>query len=346
MKVVISGGGTAGHIIPALVIGNALKEKGNEVVFVGNADSMEEKLAVDFSYFPIAVQKLYRKFTFKHILFPIKLFFSFFKCLLFFFKFKPNIFVGSGGFVCAPPALAAIFYNKLAKRKILIYFHEQNSYPGLVTRKLGKYAKTVFLGNEKGNTYFQRSLFVGNPIQSQSVSKGNNILVVGGSQGSEFLNEKFLGILDFLLEREFQIDWQVGEKNIELYSSFKSEKVNIFGFSNKMPEIYNRAGLVICRAGALTIAELQARGVPAILVPLGISAGNHQYQNALSYTESGRGIVLKETECTEESLKDAVLQILGNYEQYKNFAEKNSCKADIGKVISEKIYGDFERGRK
>ncbi len=346
MKVVISGGGTAGHIIPALVIGKALREKGNDIVFVGNANSMEERLATELTFFPINVQKLYRKFTFKHIFFPIKLFSSFSKCLLFFLKFNPDVFVGSGGFVCAPPALAAIVYNKLRQRKILIYFHEQNSYPGLVTRKLGNVAENIFLGNKKADVYFRKSVFVGNPIQSQSVSKGENILLVGGSQGSEFLNKKFSGLLDFLLERGLEIDWQVGEKNIDKYASHKSKKVNIFGFSGKMPEIYNRAGLVICRAGALTIAELQARGLPAILVPLGISAGNHQYQNALAYTEHGSGIVLKESECTEDSLKTAILHILGNYENYENSAEKNSCKNDIGKVICDKIYEDFERRRK
>ncbi len=351
MKVIISGGGTAGHIIPALGVGKALQVSGSEVVFIGNKNSMEQRLNQDFRFITIDVQKIYRSFTLKHIFFPFKLGYSFGKSLLFFLKFKPDIFFGSGGFVCGAPALAALFYKFGLRKNLKIYFHEQNSFPGLVTRKLGNYAQKVFLGNKQAEKYFARSCFVGNPIQDRPVKKGSNILVVGGSQGSQFLNENFAKILPDLfkknqIKRSQKIDWQVGENNIDTYQDLAGEKVNIFGFSKQMPEIYNRAGLVICRSGALTLAELQARGLPAVLVPLAISAGNHQYQNAVSYADSGAGIVLEENRCSPKSLQKAIFEILDNYEKFSKEARKGRCKMETSALICEQINMDFNNGKK
>ncbi len=341
MKVIIAGGGTAGHIIPALVVGKALQEKGCKVAFMGNKNSMEQRLNKDFPFIAINVQKIYRKFTFKHLFFPIKLGYSFLKSVVFFVKFKPDVFFGSGGFVCGAPALAAFFYQKMLRRKINIYFHEQNSFPGLVTRSLGKFATKVFLGNKQASSFFANSSFVGNPVQNSDVKKGANILLVGGSQGSQFLNEVFLKILPALLKADKSIDWQVGESNLTTYQKLASDKVNVFGFSGKMPEVYNRAGLVICRSGALTLAELQARGLPAILVPLSISAGDHQYQNALAYARSGAGIVLKEKDCSNENLQKAVSQILHNYKKFAQKAGEIKSNLEPSKTICQEIIFDF-----
>ncbi len=344
MRVIIAGGGTAGHIVPALVVGKALQKKGCNVVFVGNKNSMEQRLNKDFPFVTINVQKIYRKLTYKHLLFPIKLGYSFLKSVVFFVKFKPDVFFGSGGFVCGAPALAAFFYQKIMRKKINIYFHEQNSFPGLVTKSLGKFATKVFLGNKQAASYFAASVFVGNPIQDSNVKKGVNILLVGGSQGSQFLNEKFSEILPTLLKAGKKIDWQVGEKNLASYKKFSSEEVNVFGFSAEMPRIYNRAGLVICRSGALTLAELQARGLPAVLVPLDISAGNHQYHNAVAYATSGAGTVLEEKDCNPESLKKSIFHILDNYKKFAQKTNRNQNNLDPGKTICQEIIYDFNNG--
>ncbi len=346
MKAIISGGGTAGHIIPALSVGKALQEKGWQVAFIGNRNSMEERLNRDFPFVAINVQKIYRKLTLRHIFFPFKLGFSFLKSLFFFVKYKPDVFFGSGGFVCGAPALAAFFYQIILRKKISVYFHEQNSFPGLVTRNLGNFACKVFLGSEQAEKFFGKSYFVGNPIQEQNVQTGENILLVGGSQGSQFLNENFQEILPEILKTGRNVDWQVGEKNLAKYESLQNENVKIFGFSHKMPAIYNRAGLVICRSGALTLAELQARGLPAVLVPLGISAGNHQYHNAISYAKNGAGIVLEEKKCSPKSLQNAILAIVKNYDAFKKEAKKNSCNLNPSESICRQIIEDYENGKK
>ncbi|MCK4956177.1 MAG: glycosyltransferase, partial [Candidatus Cloacimonetes bacterium] len=220
-KIIVAAGGTGGHIIPALSIAKQLQELGCKILYIGNADSLEQKLATKagFEFKQISVQKLYRKFTFAHLRFPFKLIKSINDSKKIIKEFAPDAVIGTGGFVCGPVGYAA---HKLA---IPLYLQEQNSYPGLTTRILSKYAKQIFLGTAGGAKYLpsEKTLYTGNPINTIKPEKklsiteygfrenATKLFLIGGSQGSLALNNAIFPILDDLYANNIDLIWQIGK---------------------------------------------------------------------------------------------------------------------------------------
>jgi len=337
MKFIISGGETGGHIIPAISIAKNLQKFDQEIIYIGNYHSLEQKLTCQFTFKGINVQKMYRRWTIKHILFPFRLVFSIFKSYYILKKVKADAFVGTGGFVCGPVGLAFILYNFFHKKKRPLFLHEQNSYPGITTRFLGKYAKIVFLGNSGAKKYFKKSFYAGNPINKSFKKEGNNVLLIGGSQGSSLLNATFEKIIHILIAKGYSIDWQVGENNLSKYQKYSSPKINIFGFSNEIENIYNKSKIAITRCGALTLAELEVRKIPSVLVPLAISAGNHQFYNAENLHKSGSGIMLQEKYFTDSNLLKTIEAIEKNYKKMQNSFRSEIHHEKAGLNIAQKI---------
>ena len=350
MKILVAAGGTGGHIIPALAIVSELQEKNCRIFFVGNKNSLEEELVQrsGISFESIDVQKFYRKFTLKHLKFPFKLINSIMISKRIINDFKPDAFLGTGGFVSGPVGYAAHL------KRIPIFLQEQNSYPGATNRMLAKHAEKIFLGNKGAKKYFRdnKILFSGNPVNSDIIGEKEKInfekyglkkdspklFLYGGSQGSLILNNNLLNIIDDLLSEGIEIIWQAGKHSFQKMKREVNNKkgVYIFDFSNEMGKIYNSVDFAIARAGALSLAELETKRIPSILVPLPSAAGNHQYHNAQELVEKKIAFLLEQKDLNPENLKEKIFEMRDNHiEMRKNFGE--SIHLDSAGIIAEEI---------
>lgn len=335
-KVIIAAGGTGGHIIPALSIAKALQQHDVEILYVGNINSMEEKLAeksgLDFA--GINVQKLHRSLTLAHLKFPFKLLDSINESKRIIRKYQPDAFIGTGGFVSGPVGFAAY------KLKIPIFLQEQNSFPGLTTRKLSRFAQTIFLGNQGAARYLpkEKLIFSGNPINSSVIDeKGKldfekhglkndsiKLFLYGGSQGSLILNKTFLPIIDQILNEGIEVIWQIGSYSFEeFYPKVKDRKgIYAFDFTYEMGKVLNSADFVIARGGALSLAEIETKKLPAIIVPLPSAAGNHQYFNAMELVNKRTAILVNQKDLSPSSLLKNIMKMKKEFVSMKtNFTE-------------------------
>ena len=356
-KVIVAAGGTGGHIIPAISIAKELAKEGVQVLFIGNRNSMEQKLAIkhDIEFAEINVQKFYRKLTFAHFKFPFKLIKSIIDSKKIIREFKPDAFLGTGGFVSGPVGYAAHLL------KVPIFLQEQNSYPGATTKILSKYATKVFLGNHDAIKYLPKKIAVysGNPINQNAVTEKNTIdfeklglkadtkkiFLFGGSQGSVVLNNAFFPIIDEILKRGFEIIWQVGKFSFnEFYPKIKNTKgVYAFDFTNEIGKIYNSVDLAIARAGALSLAELETKKIPAILIPLPSAAENHQYFNALELKDKKVAEIIEQKDLNSEILRDTIFKMLDKIDEIKgNFT--STIHANAAQNIAGTIMNYFAKG--
>ena len=314
-KIVISAGGSGGHIIPALNIAKALMAKGVEVHYIGNFNSMEEDIITknNIPFYGIDVQKLYRRFTFKHVIFPFKLIKSIIQCKKYLRQINPDAFIGFGGFVSGPPAYAAKTLN------IPVYMQEQNCRPGITNRITSKFAECIFLANKESEKYFKgkKTVLTGNPVNvpenfhllpktcSALPEKQLRLLVLGGSQGSLFINNLILNNLDWFKDNNIEIYWQTGKRHLENIQNLIKGKdgIEAFSFTDKLSEYYSQADFIICRGGALTLSEIEIYRKPAFIIPLIGSGVNEQYYNAINFEKQKKGIVFLEKDLTEFTKK-------------------------------------------
>jgi len=351
-RIIVAAGGTGGHIIPALAIAKSLQIKGCKTLYIGNKNSLEEKLAQNagIEFRAINVQKLYRKFTFQHIKFPFKLIKSIVDSKNIIKNFEPDAVIGTGGFVSGPVGYAAY------KTRTPLFLQEQNSYPGLTTRLLCKHAKQVFLGSDAAKNYLMNSntIFSGNPINNQPQgekldltkygfrSGSTKLLLLGGSQGSLALNRALYPILDQLYQSNIDLIWQIGKYSYKEFSEKIQNKPGIYGFdfTNQINSIYQEADFAIARGGALSLAELEVNKLPTIIVPLPTSAGNHQHHNALEWQNNDIGILLEQKSLTPNSLLENILnlqkQISGFKENFRESIHQNSAEI-IANYIMQNI---------
>jgi len=342
-KILIAAGGSGGHIIPALSIAGGLIKAGCEIHYIGNFNSMEERLVhcegIPFS--AIDVQKIYRKITPAHFKFPFKLLKSIKNSRTVIREFKPDAFLGTGGFVSGPVGYAAHL------EKIPIFLQEQNSYPGLTTRILSKWANTIFLGNKKAEEHLRNpnTLYTGNPIKKSVIEtsekldftrigleqNSTKILILGGSQGSVFINKVVLETVDKLLKNGIEIIWQIGKFHYEEISQKIKNKKGIyyFDFTSEIGKIYNSVDLAIARAGAISIAEMESKKIPSMLIPLPSAAENHQYYNALEQVEKGIAILLEQKHMSRSTLWESVKKLLREKDKMKtNFKDSVHLQAE------------------
>ena len=354
-RILIAAGGTGGHIIPAISIAKVLEKQDIEILYVGNRNSMEEKLAKDagLQFQGINVQKFHRSFTLAHIKFPFKLLNSISDSKKIIKEFKPDAFLGTGGFVSGPVGYAAHL------KKIPIFLQEQNSFPGATTRILSKYARKIFLGNEGAEKYLPKgkTLFSGNPINSNVIEEKSQIdfkkfglkkqsiklFLLGGSQGSLILNKTLYPILDDLISSNIEIIWQIGKFSFdEFYPNVKDKNgISAFDFTNEMGRILNSVDFVIARAGALTLAELETKKLPSILVPLPSAAENHQFYNALELKNKKVAEIIQQKDLNPEVLKEKIFEMMGKYQKMrKNFWENKHV--DSANTITEEIISNLK----
>jgi len=381
-RIVISAGGTGGHVIPALAVAKALQSKGAEVFYIGNKDGIEYEIIQRYNerhinqqipFYSINVQKLYRSLTIKHILFPFKLLFSYIKSKKYLQEIKPDALIGFGGYVSGPPAMAA------RKLGIPIYLQEQNCKPGITNTSIGKHAKSVFLAFEESKEYFKyKNVYVtGNPVNitldkfevdtSERNKKYNlkptnkNLFIVGGSQGSQFINELILENLDWFMDNNIDLIWQTGKNNYEkmtkkikqrspaydIEGSLSHRRILLFGFSDSINELYSITDFVISRGGALTLSELEVHKLPAFIIPLPRSGKNEQYYNALNFDKRGQGVMFEQKDRAKfiEKFTDFISKVPNMYKDSDGQYGDKSIHLHAANYIATLLLSELEEGK-
>lgn len=331
MKIIISGGGTGGHIFPALAIARALQRRDNqtEILFVGahNRMEMEKVPAAGYKIVGLPVTGFQRRLSTKNLAFFPKLLISLTKCKSIIKAFKPDVVIGVGGFASGPLLWVA------QRMKIPTLIQEQNSYAGITNKLLARKAARICVAYDKMDRYFPKTKITktGNPVRNdltdlkskipealQSFHLDKNkktILVVGGSLGARTINESMAFNLDELIRRNFQVIWQTGTYYYEsaklTLEQYTSHHVQVHQFINRMDLAFAAADYIISRAGAGTISELCIVGKPVILVPSPNVAEDHQTKNALSLVEKDAAIMVKDSEAREK-LVPRLLELTGN----------------------------------
>lgn len=327
-KILIAGGGTGGHIYPAIATLEKLKETGEfDFLFVGGKKGMEMNLMSkhDIPIRSIWISGFQRYFTWKNFLFPLKLLVSMIQSWNILKEYRPDVVVGTGGYVTGP-----ILYTA-SKMGIPVLIQEQDVYPGVTTRLLKKHADRICLAFEGAKKYFDdylgKVVVTGNPVRKNLNIKSKTdavwklslnpeipiIFVFGGSQGARAINHTLVKIIPKLLEKfKVQIIWQTGEKD---YTEIKeghvsSELIKIFPFIHEMDFAYSAADIIVSRAGAITLAELAIVQKPVILVPYPFAAGKHQEHNARLIENEGAAILLLEESGWEERLLYSLEKLL------------------------------------
>lgn len=330
-RVIISGGGTGGHIFPAISIGNELKRlhPDMEILYVGAKGGMEMRLVPQAGYKiePVWISGIMRSMSLKNIgknlVFPLKLVISLLQSRKIVRKFRPAVVVGVGGYASGPLGRAA------ASMGIPLVLCEQNAYPGITNKWLAPKASRILLGNEAASKYFDasKSKITGNPVRDtlrhgdrqkaiQSLGLDPNkktVLSLGGSLGAKTLNDAIEQHLDAFIENDIQLIWQCGKRYHEELSARvkKHPLIHLMPFIEDMPSVYAVADLVISRAGGSTISELILLSKPSILVPSPNVAEDHQTKNALSLVDRGAAILVKDVDAKDQLVKETI-DLLGN----------------------------------
>jgi UDP-N-acetylglucosamine--N-acetylmuramyl-(pentapeptide) pyrophosphoryl-undecaprenol N-acetylglucosamine transferase len=351
---IISGGGTGGHIYPAVAIANELKLRYPDAkfLFVGANDRMEmEKIPQSgYQIKGLWISGLQRSFSLNNLLFPFKLISSLWESKKIVKSFKPDLAIGTGGYASAP-------LLKIASSKgIPCVIQEQNSYAGLTNKWLSKNVKKICVAYEQMERYFpaDKLCFTGNPVRQdlidisdkkeQAISYFNldstkkTVLILGGSLGAQRINRLISNHLNYFLKLDVQILWQCGSYYYEIYRGIKNDFVQVHSFLNRMDLAYAASDYIISRAGALSVSELCLVGKPVIFIPSPNVSEDHQTKNATSISAKNAAILIKE-EDLEKQFKKQFNQLI-NSENLQSELSKNIkslAKPNATKDIVEEI---------
>ena len=343
MKIIVSGGGTGGHIYPALSFINYLKtvEPDVSVLYIGTQKGLESKIVpengIDFQ--TIDIQGFKRSLSPENFKTVYKFLKSVSDAKKIIKAFQPDIVIGTGGYVAGPVIYAA------AKLKIPTIVHEQNSIPGVTNKFLSRYATRVALAFQEAGSFFpsKKTVFTGNPraqevadltdtrhVLSQYGLKTDKktIVIFGGSRGALKINTAVVEALPELSKKDYQILYASGEiyyndpEFSEIFETYnQKENIKIVPYINNMVEVLNDANLILSRAGATSLAEITALGLPSILVPSPYVTADHQTKNAEALENAGAAIMIKNAELTGISIVGAIDSLLLDDVTYRKMAE-------------------------
>ena len=330
LKFIISGGGTGGHIFPALAIAQGLKSRlpECEILFVGAEHKMEMTKVPEAGYriegLPIAGIK--RGFSLQALNYNFKLLFKIFKSLRkvrrIIGDYRPNVVIGVGGYASWATLKVA------TDLRIPTLIQEQNSYPGISNKRLAGKVSTICVAYPNLERYFpaEKIIYTGNPVrkdilQLQSIDNNRNkltVLIVGGSQGALSLNRTIEDNFEYLAQQNFEIIWQTGEK---FQTQKSAENITILPFIKDMAAAYQKADIIISRAGALAISELCIIGKPTIFVPFPHAAEDHQTKNAEVLMKADAALMIKD-EMVKQDLIPALLTLIQNPQKQKELGQR------------------------
>ncbi|MCX6235675.1 MAG: undecaprenyldiphospho-muramoylpentapeptide beta-N-acetylglucosaminyltransferase [Bacteroidetes bacterium] len=366
-KIIISGGGTGGHIFPAIAIANALEKKLEqiEILFIGAKGRMEMEKVPEAGYAieGLWISGLQRKLTIKNFLVPLKLVISLIKANIIISRFKPAAAVGVGGYASGPTLRVA------AWKGIPTLIQEQNSYPGITNKLLAKKTDRICVAYEGMERFFpkEKIIITGNPIREDMVDTINKkdkaleffglergkrtLLVIGGSQGAVSVNESIAYHLKLFSHQGMQVIWQTGKlyypKALELVSSKKYEGVKVQAFITRMDYAYAVADVVISRAGAITVSELCAVRKPVIFIPLPTAAEDHQTKNAMALVHHEAALMITDSKA-KVSLGHTVSDLIADTLKCAKLAENIGRMAQLHAAdrIADEIIGLINRKKK
>ncbi len=359
-RLIISGGGTGGHIFPALAIANEFKYRypDAEILFVGALGKMEMTRVPEAGYKIIGlwISGLQRKLTLSNLSFPFKLISSYLKARNIIRKFKPHAVIGTGGYASGPIMLAS------TKNNIPSLIQEQNSYAGLTNKQLASNVQRICVAYPGMENYFpkEKIMFTGNPVRKDIInldtkrekalshfafsSSERTMLILGGSLGARTINESVLAGIDKLIDAKVQVIWQTGKM---YYESVKAQvqnkdlrRIRIHDFLKQMDLAYATSDVVISRAGALAISELCLAKRPCILVPSPNVAEDHQTKNAMSLVNESAAIMIKDADARESLISES-LKLLYDENQCERLKENISRLARPG--ATEDIVDEIEK---
>ena len=371
IRILFAGGGTGGHLFPAIAIADRITEMLSgrtevEIRFVGTKHGIEYRQRDSLGY-PlelINMRGIVRSLTPRNLLLPFVVALALFRASLLLKRFAPDVVVGTGGYVSWP------LLRMASARGIPTVLQEQNSYPGIATRQSAGRAKRIYLGFSGAVNYLKTKneiLITGNPVRS-SVMGGDRaaalkqfglnpdkrtILILGGSQGARAINNAVLKSLkNNSLNDKYQLLWQTGKrdyKDVTVDAGDKAQGCSLFPFAQRMDLVYAAADVAVARAGALTLAELSACGIPAILVPFPFAAEDHQRKNAMEFVQRGLAVVVDQNDLDECDLIDVAVDL---FESGKHATMKTAVAAETGDkepavdIIAKNIIDLIEDTRK
>lgn len=353
-KFIISGGGTGGHIYPAIAIANELKLRFPEAefLFVGAKDKMEMQKVPQAGYNikGLWIAGLQRKLTLKNAMFPFKLLSSLSKSFQILKQFKPDVVIGTGGFASGAVLKVA---NML---RIPTVVQEQNSYPGITNKLLAKKASSICVAYENLDRFFpkEKIKLTGNPVRQDLISVENKreeaityfnldktkktLLVLGGSLGARKINQLIAKELEFLNQLDLQIIWQCGKLYFDEYQKYNATNVQVVSFIDRMDLVYASADFIISRSGASSVSELCIVGKPTIFIPSPNVAEDHQTKNAKAIWDRNGAILVKESDL-ESQFETVFEELVSDEEKQKQLSEniKKLALPNATKDIVEEI---------
>ena len=356
-RFIISGGGTGGHIFPAIAIADELKRRlpDAEILFVGAKDRMEMQKVPQAGY-PIEglwISGLQRKLSWQNLLFPLKFISSLLKSRSIIKRFKPDAVIGTGGFASGAVVKVA------GQMGIPTFIQEQNSYAGITNKMLAKNAHKICVAYDAMEQFFPKEKIVktGNPIRDGLLNIGEyrseglsyfhldsqrkTLLVLGGSLGARRINQLIEQQLPLFEQLGVQVLWQCGKLYYEEYKKYNSEQVRVLAFIDRMELVYAAADVIISRAGASSVSELCVVGKPVIFIPSPNVAEDHQTKNARAIADKQAAILLRENELNEQFANTFSKLIADEAQQealsahIKALAQPNATKDIVNLILND-----------
>ncbi len=343
----ITGGGTGGHIYPAVAVADGILDNNEDakIFYVGNPNNLEAKIVADknYTFLPVQSSGMPRKACFTLLKWGFQMFCGWIKCCNYIRKYKPDVVFGTGGYVSAPVLFAAI------TMKVPFVMHDCDANPGLVTRRLAPFAKSISVAFdvECERLHNSNCIVNGNPIRkdfsllSKQQARKNlgledklTICIMGGSQGAKKINDAAVGILKELSSQNIQVIFQTGRKNFDeviskltdIYPQYQTDKnIIIKPYFDNMAEVLKSSDIAVSRAGSLSISELCVSGVASIFIPYAYAAADHQRKNAKYMVKNNAGLYLEDSETTPQTLLE-MIKSLANDENKLYSIQQNALK--------------------
>ncbi len=366
MKAIIAAAGTGGHINPGIAIANEIKKKepNSKIIFVGTSRGLENDLVPRAGYElkTINAYGFDRKISFDNIKRVIKTIYSIKEAKKLIKEFKPDVVIGTGGYICIPICLAA------KNKKVPFVLHESNAFPGMAIKLLSSKANAIFVGFEDAKKRLPKAknvILTGTPtkVKKLTISKKDEILqkyglnsnlpivlAFGGSQGAQSINKSLTDIILQEKNKNYQLIWAAGPSQYEeLKKYLKDNKKDIDNLKNvkivpyiyNMEEVLNVVDLVVCRSGAMTITEISNVGKPAIFIPYPFATENHQEYNAKVLEKVGAAKIILDTNLNAQILNNEICEIVADKEKL-HIMGKNASTIAI-KNVEEKIYLEIKK---
>ncbi len=354
VNILISGGGTGGHIYPAVAIANELKIRHPEAnfLFVGAIGRMEMEKVPQLGYEikGLNIMGFQRSLTLKNLAFPLKLIQSLFSAGRIIKKFKPNVVVGTGGYASGPTLYMA------SRKNIPSLIQEQNSYPGITNKLLAAKAEKICVAYDGLDAFFPGNKLIktGNPVRQDLLDverkreealefynldpNKKTIVVIGGSLGAKVINETMASIVDDLIDAGVQLIWQTGKLYFERFKHLsEKEGVQMYEFIQRMDLLYAAADVLISRAGAGTISELCIVGKPVIFIPSPNVAEDHQTKNAQAIVDKNAAIMIRESELND--FLDRLISLVNNKLEQEQLSKniKELALPEATKMIADEV---------